>query len=489
MAGSNIGVATATRFERFILPGLAFKAVIIGGGYATGRELAEFFGPSGARGGLYGMLVAMLVWSMIAALTFLYARAIDAQDYRSFFRHLLGPFWPLFELQLGRMQVMSMPVPKPGYQILGAALLMLAPALKASAAPDPAALQTLVTSVQARHPQIPSISATVMSPRHKLDWTGVAGHDRFGGTPLSGPQPFRIASATKPFVSVAVLRLVEAGRLRLADPIAGLVSPETAAQLRAGGHDPQAIRLRHLLEHSAGLPDHAQMQVYAERILADPTHEWTRKEQVALAMQGTRPLGAPGEGFIYSDTGYVILGEIVERASGKPLAAAVRELAGLDRLRLASTWWEAQEPVPARAAPRLHQYLGTVDNHSWSPSFDLFGGGGLVSTTPDLATWYRAALTGSLFSRPETMAMALATPTVRQLGTPRPPHAPLMPVAKLGDHSCWGHGGFWGTMVLYCPDIDTAVAVAVNANAPEAKKAITELLDGIARELEAGGIR
>jgi uncharacterized membrane protein YkvI len=89
-----------TRFERFILPGFAFKAVIIGGGYATGRELAEFFGPSGARGGLYGMLVAMLVWSVIAALTFVYARATGSQDYRTFFRHLLGRFWPLFELLL-----------------------------------------------------------------------------------------------------------------------------------------------------------------------------------------------------------------------------------------------------------------------------------------------------------------------------------------------------------------------------------------------------
>jgi D-alanyl-D-alanine carboxypeptidase len=308
----------------------------------------------------------------------------------------------------------------PGHRLSCAALLALAAPGLATAAPDTSALQQLVASVQARHPQLPSISATITAPRHKLNWTGVAGHDQLGGTPLRGAQPFRIASATKPFVAVAVLRLVEEGKLRLTDPIAGLIAPETAIQLKAGGHDPQAIRLRHLLEHSAGLPDHAQMQVYAERILADPAHEWTRAEQIALAMQGTRPLAAPGEGFSYSDTGYVILGEIVERASGQPLAAAVRARAGLDRLRLASTWWEAKEPAPAGAAQRLHQYLGTVDNHSWSPSFDLHGGGGLVSTTPDLATWYRAALTGKLFTRPETIAMALAPAQVKQLGKPRP---------------------------------------------------------------------
>jgi hypothetical protein len=52
-----------TWFQRFLLPGLAFKAVVIGGGYATGRELAEFFLPSGPRGGVLGMLLAMLIWS------------------------------------------------------------------------------------------------------------------------------------------------------------------------------------------------------------------------------------------------------------------------------------------------------------------------------------------------------------------------------------------------------------------------------------------
>jgi len=86
-----------SRFQRFLLPGLAFKAVVIGGGYATGRELAEFFLPSGPRGGIFAMLVAMLLFSLVCAATFLFARATGARDYQSFFRALLGPFWLLFE--------------------------------------------------------------------------------------------------------------------------------------------------------------------------------------------------------------------------------------------------------------------------------------------------------------------------------------------------------------------------------------------------------
>lgn len=85
-------------FRRLILPGFAFKALVIGGGYATGRELVTFFLPSGPRGGVYAMLLCMLIWSVVCALTFIFAVQTGSRDYRTFFRHLLGPFWPTFEV-------------------------------------------------------------------------------------------------------------------------------------------------------------------------------------------------------------------------------------------------------------------------------------------------------------------------------------------------------------------------------------------------------
>ena len=87
-----------TWFQRFLLPGLAFKAVVIGGGYATGRELAEFFLPSGPQGGVMGMVLAMAIWSLVCAVTFLFAHATRSYDYRSFFGTLLGPLWGVFEI-------------------------------------------------------------------------------------------------------------------------------------------------------------------------------------------------------------------------------------------------------------------------------------------------------------------------------------------------------------------------------------------------------
>lgn len=88
----------ATWFQRFLLPGFAFKAVVIGGGYATGRELAEFFLPHGPTGGVMAILLAMVVWSAICALTFVFAQATQSFDYRSFFKQLLGPLWMAFEI-------------------------------------------------------------------------------------------------------------------------------------------------------------------------------------------------------------------------------------------------------------------------------------------------------------------------------------------------------------------------------------------------------
>lgn len=87
-----------TWFQRYLLPGLAFKAAVIGGGYATGRELAEFFLPSGPQGGVLAILLGMLFWSLVCMATFALAQKTRSFDYRSFFHVLLGPAWFLFEI-------------------------------------------------------------------------------------------------------------------------------------------------------------------------------------------------------------------------------------------------------------------------------------------------------------------------------------------------------------------------------------------------------
>lgn len=109
-------------FQRFLLPGFAFKAVVIGGGYATGRELAEFFLPSGPWGGLMAMGLATLIWSAVCAVTFLFARATGSEDYRTFFKHLLGPFWLAFEAAYVALLVLILAVIGAAAGAIGAAL-------------------------------------------------------------------------------------------------------------------------------------------------------------------------------------------------------------------------------------------------------------------------------------------------------------------------------------------------------------------------------
>jgi len=114
--------ARSSFVQRFLLPGLAFKAVVIGGGYATGRELAEFFLPAGPWGGVAGMLLAMLVWSGVAALTFALARRAGAYDYRSFFQTLLGRGAVLFEIAYVLFVILILSVFGAAAGAIGAAL-------------------------------------------------------------------------------------------------------------------------------------------------------------------------------------------------------------------------------------------------------------------------------------------------------------------------------------------------------------------------------
>lgn len=95
---SQPSAARPSWFQRYLLPGLAFKALVIGGGYATGREIAEFFLPSGPWGGLAAIALATVLFSVGCALTFLFARATHSLDYQSFFKALLGPGWIAWEI-------------------------------------------------------------------------------------------------------------------------------------------------------------------------------------------------------------------------------------------------------------------------------------------------------------------------------------------------------------------------------------------------------
>jgi D-alanyl-D-alanine carboxypeptidase len=357
------------------------------------------------------------------------------------------------------------------------------------------ALQSLVEDVVAGNANVHGAALAVDLPSRAIRWRGAAGTaDPDLGIDNSADRPVRIASNTKTYVAATVLRLSEEGLLDIDDPIAAHLPDETVSLLSSEGYNPDTMTVRHLLTHTSGLYDHSDSQKYGDAIMAEPHHEWSRAEQIEAAMAWGEPWGEPGEVYTYCDTGYVLLGRIIEQVSGQPLAVAVRALLGFDALGLRSTWWEDLEPAPEGVPGRSHQFIDDTDTTGFDPSFDLFGGGGLVATVGDLAEFYRALFTGGVFSDPATVDLMLTTVDGAR---PRPDadEAALTPgayrmgiwVVEIEGVTAYAHSGFWGTAAVYVPEIDMAVAATVNQN--KAKEAMWELVArsiAIVREAESG---
>ncbi len=344
------------------------------------------------------------------------------------------------------------------------------------------ALQSLVDRDVDAWPAMPGRILHVLAPDSGIDVEVAAGvADRITGVPLEPGSRFRIASVTKPFVAVSALRLVELGALQLDAVLDRLLAHEYLEVLRSGGYDTSAITLRHLLTHTSGIYDFAASAYDAsitdgfdQAIAADPSHRWTRLEQVRFAIDHGKPYGAPGEVYGYSDTNACLVGELLEQATGLGMGEAIAGLVGFGRLGLRQTYLESVDAEPPGAPPWSHQYERDVDIATIDPSVDLWGGGGLVSTCRDLARFFRALLRGEIFDRPETLAtMTTRLDGVRAAGEmeidqdPRD-HAMYLFHVEIAGEEWWGHGGWWGTAAYTCPRLDvTIVAGHQQAYMPE----------------------
>jgi D-alanyl-D-alanine carboxypeptidase len=185
------------------------------------------------------------------------------------------------------------------------------------------------------------------------------------------------------------------------------------------------------------------------------------------------PLALPGESFAYSDTGYVLLGALIETITAQPMPTAVRALLGLDRLGLSHTWFETLEPAPRANLDRARQRLGSLDVRSIHPSADLFGGGGLVSTLADLTRFLRALFEGDILRR-ETLA-TMKTPSSQSMVSTGVGYGMGLSARTVESVTCYGHGGFWGVIAWHCPALDLTVAGFVtNTNHRQALATVLE---------------
>ena len=333
-------------------------------------------------------------------------------------------------------------------------------------------LHAILDDVVRSNDAVRSAALRVDTPQLGLNWEGAVGMaDPDGGRAMTPLTPVRIASNTKTFIAAAVLRLHEEGKLDINDSIADHLPEEYVTMLEDDGYDTRAIALRDLLNHTSGLFDHTSGDRYTAMLMADPMHRWTRIEQVRGAVNWGDPHGAPGEYYTYCDTGYVLLGAVIEQADGRPMAEAVRKLLEFERLGLVSTWWETLEPQPDWLPDRAHQFLGDIDTFGFDPSYDLYGGGGLVSTVGDLARFYRALFEGQVFKESGTRHLMMTTdddtqPLPGASERALPPGAYRMGIweVQVEGFETYRHTGFFGTLATYVQDLDLVVTAATNQN-------------------------
>lgn len=319
-------------------------------------------------------------------------------------------------------------------------------------------LQRLLDDFVAAHDDMPGVLMCVDAPGAGVHWIGGSGCTARGGDPLLGHETFRTASVTKTFVAAAILRLVDRGSFTLDAPIAPLLPDDVAARLAVTAPDAAAITLQQVLQHTSGVHDFGTDPAYRRAIGEDPHRVWAARDLLEIAFDHA-PDGAPGAAFHYSDSGYVLLALVLERATGQPFAAALRATVGLDPLGLASTWLEGKEPPPAAAPARVHQYMGAVDTHSWDPSFDGYGGGGLVSSAQDLCSFLRSLVGGELLAPATTAAMQRCdVPT--DLGEVGQFHGLGLFRSEVDGITRVGHEGFWGVWMYHFPDHEVTVAGA-----------------------------
>jgi len=312
---------------------------------------------------------------------------------------------------------------------------------------------------------------------------------------------FDLASLTKVFATTpAVMRLLEQGKLRLNDPVTRYI-PEFAARGGKAGDlsGKTQVTIRHLLTHTSGLPP------------IPPVSPGTAgTEAVLKSIYDVELVSPPGARFLYSDTGFILLGELVRRVSGAPLDEfAAREIftpLGMrhTRFRPPAEWTsriapteEIDLPEGAKAGSgRGHVLRGVVHD----PRSRLMGGvaghAGLFATADDLAIFCRMLLGGG---RAENGRQIFAAATVEKMTTPQtPPWSPTLrglgwdidsvysaPRGELFQLGSFGHTGFTGTAVWMDPASNTFIILLANSVHPYGRPAISSLRSRVATAVAA----
>jgi D-alanyl-D-alanine carboxypeptidase len=320
---------------------------------------------------------------------------------------------------------------------------------------------------------VPGISAAFVTADGTFGSVAVGVTDPNSDRPLQPGDRMLAASIGKSFVAATALCLAAEGRLNLDAPVADhLGSCPWFSRLPAHGD----LRIRHLINHSSGLPDHVHLpafqQAMRERHPNDPPFTCSELITFLLDQPSRFP---PGTGWAYSDTNYVLLGMILESVTGQDL---YREVENRFLIPLAL---EDTLPSNARMLPGLvpgvaaDNPLGIPrDSHDaegrlrWHPGVERWGGG-WMSTAGDLARWGDALFNGAALPRAIRPELRRTVPTGPGPDAPR--YGAGVAFYPQGPNGLsWGHGGWipgYVSSLRYYPDHQLTVAIQINTDDPE----------------------
>lgn len=286
-----------------------------------------------------------------------------------------------------------------------------------------------------------------------------------GGEPCTSATNFRMASITKQFTAAAVLLLADQGSLSLDDQLSKFF-PDSPAYWND-------ISLHHVLTHTSGLP------AYESMIPEGTTLQLYDQNVLEILLNTDEPEFAPGKGWEYSNSGYVLLGLVVEQASGAPFHRFMKE--------------QVFEPLGMRGSRVYQRGLNTVPYRAYghakmggkwvvadqSVTSALRGDGTVYSSLDDLEHWLRGLASGRLLS--ENSLESMTTPhvvTTRDDGNQSRVHYGYgWFLDHPGGHRRWMHGGatrgFRNLMYVY-PDLRSAVVVLMNCEAEDVEPGVVQ---------------
>ena len=299
---------------------------------------------------------------------------------------------------------------------------------------------------------IAGLAVAVVKGGDTLLMKGYGFSDVENDVPTTPASVFRIGSITKQFTSSAIMQLVEKGQLSLDDTLGALL-PNMPAVWRP-------VTLRQLLNHTSGIPSYTDLgpkwqKRWREDMLPDSLLAFTTGDTMSFA---------PGTKWRYDNTGYVLLGMILDKKTGRPYPKLVEEQL-VKPLGMTSTVYCYTQPLIKHRAQGYARRGKQFMNAEYLGMSQPYSAGALCSTVGDLVAWTRALHDGRVVSRT----------SLRQMTTPTGPAAKPrygfgLQVDTLDGHLRVGHGGgingFVSELSYYPNDMLTVVVLSNTVPSP-----------------------